>query len=93
MIMRDRKTYKELASFISFEERFDYLKIANNVCEETFGGYRYLNQVLYKSSDWKRVRREVILRDNGCDLGHEDYPINGHVYIHQGFTTNPAHQP
>lgn len=76
------KRYSELILIPSFEERFEYLKLSGQVGFETFGGHRYLNQVLYRSSDWKDTRREVIIRDNGFDLAHEDYPIKGNIYVH-----------
>lgn len=47
-----------------------------------FGSHRYLNQMIYKSKKWKSIRNEVILRDNGCDMAHEDYIISGPIYIH-----------
>lgn len=76
------RSVTELLSLPTFEERFEYAKLGGIVCEETFGSKRYLNQVLYQSREWKRTRREVIIRDNGCDLGIEDYPIRGYVYVH-----------
>lgn len=76
------KTYSEMIKMDSFEKRFEYLKLSGLVGEATFGGHRYLNQMLYQSDKWKSARREVILRDNGCDLAHPDYQINGSVYIH-----------
>lgn len=76
------KTYSELIKIRSFEDRFIYLNLAGIVGEVTFGGHRNLNQILYQTERWKRTRREVILRDNGCDLAHEDYPIGRSVYIH-----------
>jgi hypothetical protein len=80
--MRTIKTYSELIEIPAFEDRFEYAKLGGTVGEETFGGHRYLNQMLYKSRDWKTTRREVMLRDDGYDLAHEDYPIAGNVYIH-----------
>lgn len=76
------RTARELLSLLSFEERFEYAKLGGIVGEETFGSKRYLNQILYKSSDWKTARRDVIMRDCGYDLGHEDYPIRGDIYVH-----------
>lgn len=76
------KTYSELIKFEIFEDRFNYLKLIGTVGEITFGGHRTLNQMLYYSPEWKSARRKVILRDNGCDLAHEDYTIHGSVYIH-----------
>lgn len=77
-----RKSYTELMTFQTFEDRFLYLQIQGFVGDPTFGNHRYLNQMLYQMNFWKKVRREVILRDNGFDLAHEDYPILHHIYIH-----------
>lgn len=82
MNMKTIKTYSELITIPTFIERFRYLKLNGRVGMDTFGHDRYLNQVLYRSPEWKRFRREIILRDNGCDLGHEDYEIHGNILIH-----------
>lgn len=76
------KTYSELIKIKNFEDRLKYLTLKGKIGEQTFGGHRMLNQILYKSSDWKNIRRRIILRDEGCDLAHEDYPIGGNIYIH-----------
>lgn len=76
------RTYSELVSLPSYLDRYKYLKIGSKVGVATFGFNRYLNQSFYQSSAWKRVRDQVIIRDNGCDLAHEDYPIAGRIYIH-----------
>lgn len=74
--MTKNKSYSELSSLKTFEERFNYLKLNGSVGKDTFGSKRYLNQALYKSEEWKSVRNKVILRDNGCDLGIQDRPIS-----------------
>lgn len=76
------KTYRELIQIPTFEERVRYLRLDGRVGEDTFGFDRYLNQTFYRDSAWKRVRREVILRDNGFDLGCRDYPIGLKVVVH-----------
>lgn len=76
------KTYSELCEIKSFEERFEYLKLNGIVGTDTFGFNRYLNQILYRSSEWKKIRNKVIIRDNGCDLGVEGYDISGRILIH-----------
>lgn len=76
------RTYSELVTFTSFEDRFAYLKLEGIVGKETFGSDRYINQMLYRSKKWKRIRDEIIIRDNGCDLGVEGYNIYGRVIIH-----------
>lgn len=76
------RTYSELSKLSTFEERFEYLRIDGKVGKETFGFDRYLNQTFYRSSKWKSIRDEVILRDNGCDLGVEGHEIYGRVIIH-----------
>ena len=76
------RTYSELSKLNTFEERYRYLKLNGAVGEETFGFDRFMNQNFYKSPEWKAVRDFVIVRDNGCDLGLEDYEIRGKIYIH-----------
>ena len=76
------RTYSDLRRLASFEDRFEYLKLNGRVGADTFGFYRYLNQRLYASEEWKAVRRAVIIRDNGCDLGVEGYEIADKVIIH-----------
>lgn len=78
----ERKSYSILIKYNTFEDRFNYLSLTGMVGNVTFGGHRYLNQILYQSEEWKSARKEIILRDNGCDLGHEDFPITGSIYIH-----------
>lgn len=80
--MKNTKTYSEMLSYDNFDDRFEYLKLNGNVAEDTFGYNRFINQQFYKSKEWKRVRDQVIVRDNGCDLGIQDKPINGKIYIH-----------
>lgn len=77
------RTYKELSQLKTFEERFNYLKLGGIVGEDTFGFDRYLNQMFYRSMDWRSIRDKVIIRDNGCDLGVEGYDICGQkIYVH-----------
>lgn len=76
------RTYNELMLLPTFEERFEYLKLSGRVGEETFGFDRWLNQKFYRSAEWKHLRDQVIIRDNGCDLGVEGREIYGKILIH-----------
>lgn len=76
------RTYSELILLPTFKERFEYLRLKGKVGEDTFGFDRYLNQKFYSSIEWKRIRAQVILRDNGCDLGVDGYDIYGRAMIH-----------
>lgn len=76
------RTYSELITIPTFEERYKYLKLDGIVGEETFGFDRYLNQIFYKSKEWRSIRDYVITRDNGCDLGVEGHEIFGKILIH-----------
>lgn len=76
------RTYSELITLPTFEERYRYLRLGGTVGEETFGFDRYLNQVFYKSDEWLSVRDYVIIRDNGCDLGIEGREIYGKILVH-----------
>lgn len=76
------KTYSKLIEIESFEDRFDYLKLDGLVGSETFGHDRYMNQVLYESSDWRKFRRDIIVRDGSCDLAHSDHLLDKYIIIH-----------
>jgi hypothetical protein len=66
----------------SFEERFRYLALRGTVGAATFGFDRYINQQFYTSTQWRRIRQQVIARDRGCDLGMDGYEIHDRIYIH-----------
>ena len=76
------RTYSELIKLETFEERFRYLELSGTVGAETFGFDRYLNQNFYTSDEWKRLRNQIIIRDNGCDLGVSGYDIHTVILIH-----------
>lgn len=76
------KRYSELRRLHTLEDRFNYLALYGSVGRATFGFDRYLNQNFYRSSEWKHARNEIIIRDNGCDLGIEGYEIHDAIYIH-----------
>lgn len=82
MAERKHKSYSELIKLPTFMERFRYLKLQGRVAEETFGADRYLNQNLYRSKEWHRIRNLVILRDNGCDMAIEGHDIFDQPLIH-----------
>lgn len=76
------KTYSELITLPTFEERYRYLRLDGEIGKETFGFDRWLNQVFYNSKEWKAFRRDIIVRDMGCDLGMKDREIVGSIMIH-----------
>ena len=82
MMKKNIRTYSELIALPTFKERYEYLRLNGRVGEETFGYDRYMNQTFYKSREWLDIRDEVIIRDNGCDLGVEGYEIHGRILIH-----------
>lgn len=86
-----KKNFTELSQIPDFEGRINYLRLHGDVGRETFGYDRYLNQVFYNSPEWKKVRRQVILRDKSCDLAHPDHEIfpKGHRVVLQIHHMNP----
>ena len=76
------RTYSELVSLPTFKERYEYLRLNGSVGLDTFRFDRYLNQEFYWSKEWKSIRDQVIIRDNGCDLGVDGYEIYGRIVIH-----------
>lgn len=81
-LLKTLRNYSELSRLQTFRERFEYLRLDGIVGAETFGFDRYLNQVFYNSDEWKAVRKTVIIRDNGCDLGMDGYDIHGKIIVH-----------
>lgn len=75
-------TYSDLIKRHTFEERFNYLALHGKVSELTFGSNRYLNQTLYHLPEWRSLRHDIIIRDNGCDLGIPGRDIYGPITIH-----------
>lgn len=63
-------------------ERYYYLKLSGQVGAMTFADQRYLNQILYSTDDWQLFRRDIIIRDNGCDLGISDREILFRINVH-----------
>lgn len=78
----NNKSYSDLIGLKTFKERLDYLKLDGIVGEQTFGHTRWLNQKFYRSYAWRQFRNVIIARDNGCDLGIENYDIYGPITIH-----------
>lgn len=76
------RTYRELLSLRTFDERFEYLKLNGKVSDLTFGFDRYLNQIFYNSPIWLSRRDDIITRDLGCDLGLKGYDIYTSIIIH-----------
>lgn len=76
------RTYSELITLPTFEERFEYLKTNSKVGEDKFGFTRFMNQEFYTSPEWKRLRNSIIIRDNACDLALEGHELNTRIYIH-----------
>lgn len=77
-----QKTFKILSTIDTFKDRYRYLKLDGIVAYDTFGGKRWLNQAFYQSREWRKFRNDIIIRDKGCDLGLEDFPIQGKIIIH-----------
>ena len=76
------KRYSELSKIQDFSERYEYLRLYGDVGRSTFAFDRYMNQKFYASREWKDVRRYVIVRDNGCDLGVPGFEIHDKILIH-----------
>lgn len=76
------KSYSELVSLPTFEDRLNYLRTNSVVGQDTFGSDRYLNQDFYQSPEWKKIRRDAIVRDEGCDLGIDGLDIFDRIIVH-----------
>ena len=85
------RTYSELRRLTTLEERYHYLSLHSVVGKSTFGFERWMNQQFYTSTEWRTLRRKIIIRDNGCDLGIEGYEISGKMYVHHMNPMEAAH--
>lgn len=83
------RTYSDLLQLTTFEDRFEYLRLVGKVGFPTFGHERWMNQHFYTSSEWRRIRNEVIARDNGFDLGVVGHPISGKIIVHHMCPLDP----
>lgn len=82
MVTKMIRTYSELITFPTFEERYRYLRLEGKVGEDTFGFDRWLNQSFYKDPEWRAIRDKIIIRDNGCDLGIPGREIYSRIIVH-----------
>lgn len=81
-MMTTTRSYSEMLQFRTFEERFEYLSLKARIGEQTFGFERWMNQTFYRSKEWRELRHEIIVRDNGSDLGVEGFEIPERPIIH-----------
>lgn len=72
------KSYKEALKFNSFNERLEYLKLLDNNATSP----RHMSEEFYKSYAWRTVRKQVISRDMGFDLGIFGVYIDGPMFVH-----------
>lgn len=83
MIHMSRLRYSDLIKLPTWEERFEYVKLAGKSFQSvSLALDRYLNASFYGSQEWKMTRNHVIVRDNGCDLGVPGYEIRSKLYVH-----------
>lgn len=70
--MSMNRCYSDLVKYSTFEDRFNYLKLNG---EFTTPEERRIKQLFYRSPEWRLVRDNIIIRDNGCDLGIKGHDI------------------
>lgn len=72
------KSYEELIQLDSYEERLAYLQLFDNNVKSP----RHMSGPFYHSNAWRIVRRQIINRDLGFDLGVFGVYIEGNMYVH-----------
>jgi hypothetical protein len=76
------RSYSELSRLNTFQERYEYLSLQGEVGSQTFGFDRWINQQFYTSREWRYLRRDIIVRDNSCDLGIDGYDVHSRLIVH-----------
>lgn len=77
-MIKIEKTYSELITFDSWEERLLYLRL----CDGNVDSPRHMSQSFYKSKPWKLTIEDVRLRDMGWDLGVVGVSPTTKVLVH-----------
>lgn len=72
------KSYSELITLPSFQERFDYLQLLDNNATSP----RHISEQFYKSHTWRTLRKDIIDRDLAFDLGVTGVYCNGIIIVH-----------
>lgn len=72
------RTYSELITIPLFSERLEYLKLLDNNALSP----RHMSGEFYNSKTWKIVRKEIIKRDLGFDIGVFGVYIDGPMLVH-----------
>lgn len=72
------KTYSNLISLPSFQERLDYLKLLDNNATSP----RHMSEQFYKSHTWRTLRKQIIERDLAFDLGCIGTYIEDKIIVH-----------
>lgn len=72
------RSYSEVILLESFSERLEYLKLLDNNATSP----RHMSMGFYKSNTWQHIRKQIIDRDMGFDLGVFGAYIVGPVFVH-----------
>ena len=72
------KTYSELMKLPDYQSRLDYLYLGDN----NVSSPRSISTKFYKSAMWIKLRAQIIMRDNVCDIGILSLPINDKIIVH-----------
>lgn len=72
------RSYSEVILLGSFSERLEYLKLLDNNATSP----RHMSMGFYTSRMWKHIRKQIIDRDMGFDLGVFGTYIVGPVFVH-----------
>lgn len=76
------RTYDELIALPTYEERYKYLRLYGQVGVETFGFDRIFYELFLRGPEWRKLRNDIFIRDNGCDLAVFGHEIHDRYFIH-----------
>lgn len=76
--MKKMKSYNELITFNSYEERLDYLMLIDFNASSP----RHSSMQFYKSKAWRGTRQKILVRDGWWDLGIVGVAIHTNLLVH-----------
>jgi hypothetical protein len=76
------KSYRELLEIDTYYDRLQYLRLRGKPGVDNVDVDRFFAESFYRSAQWKKIRRDILLRDKFGDLGIAELNIPIGAIVH-----------